>query len=581
MSRLLIFTLLLVVLSVAPLSGQTYSQTGNNQEYIQPLPDIGVDTAGTYLWRYGQPAWRFPAFADALKDLGAEFLNDHYPRLARGGTYQQNRKNSIRTFREYAQFLEKNDLRSVWNLEFTKTERLEYKPGRNLLEAEPGLHYALMPAEILELCAENDRLFAVNYDELPHMQLSNNRFRTASGDIPALVDTTGMSLPQAYQALVKKAREVKQHYDRYGIICSTEMVWPVNQHIFARAGWTLAPKLLKESWNPVMAAMGIGAAIEYADTGADLWLTPDLWFRGNYPGHSTEELKSSLLMAHWLGVDRIYVENLDFHRNGPKHADANGTFGSLVGFTGKDSYELTPYGKVFKWYAKEYRPAHRRPYSFRQARCHFAIVRFPDSCWGARGGSFRDRLLGAKDQQSTEETEAWFKIWHLLSRKTIPPNGLSFNSHHMKGLGPRFFCPMPPVLVFDHRIGDEKPDFDFRSAKVVFVTGISVTDATLQLLEDFVQRGGICICGDNLAPDDLKKQFQEKGQTSAVFAAGKGKWIVTSDFLDQTVRDAIEKYLPPPNQMQYQFADHELILQRIGSDNDRIEVILDGKKIAP
>lgn len=589
--------LLVTALALLLLTGPTAFGSNNAAQAAKPeyshscadapaIPAVGVSTAGVYLSRkYRKPAWNYPVYANALKDLGAEFIDEHYYRISTGRSSEENRKNSIANLKKYLKFLKENNLSFMLSSEVANfRQRLEYKPGKNFLEPEPGLHYFKLPEELLRICSQSENFIGINYDELEHMQLSNNQFTTRSqtGDVPALVATTQMSLPQAYQALVEKASELKKYHAPYGALCSVEMVWPVMHHIFARAGWTLCPKLLKESWNPVVISMGLGAAIEYSHNGADLWFTPDLWFWGSYPGHSIEELRSALLTAHWLGTGRIYVENLDHvdtRKKRPPHPDAR--FGSLVGFSDEKTYEVTPYGRLFQWYAKQYRPKHPRPFSWKQARCRIAIVRFPDSCWGAAGGDYRDRLLGAKDQHSTPVTEAWFKIWHILTRSTIPPNGLSFNSHHIKHWKPRFFCPAPPVLVFDHRIGDEHPNFDFCGAEVIFLTGITVTKPTQQLIEKKVSEGLKCISLPHLVPEDILKAYTDSQQDTSVIPHSRGEWIVTDDFLDTKVLDAVETCLPPEDQMQYIFGRHNLVLKRIDGDNNRIKVLLDGKEVGP
>ncbi|MCF7863241.1 MAG: hypothetical protein K9L89_00445 [Kiritimatiellales bacterium] len=537
------------------------------------IPKIGVDTAGTYLTRnkeYGGLGWEFPAFRAALDDLGAEFLVDHYLEIRTGGSYEQNQKETVEDIKALAAYLKADGKEYIWNLEDANFRiSREYVPGQNLYEPEPGLHYLKIPDDLLRELQKTPEILGVCYDELEHMQLSNNRFTmTSSGDIPSIADTSGLTLAEAYSLLVENLKKLKTHYDAVDKLCMVENVWPVMQHIFARAGWTLSPKLLKESWIPVPLAMVLGAAAEYEKTGCDVWLTPDLWFRGNYPGHSVEELRSALLVGHWVGASRIYVENLDYSNpvEGKHHADAHDIQGSLVFFTGKDKYETTPYGEIFKWYARDYRSKHPVPYTWRDARCKVAIIRFPDSCWGQKGSYFRDRLLGSKIEQSTLETEAWFSIWNQLSLGTIPEAGLSF---HCKGVsgekGPRFFCPSPPVLVFDHRVGDEIPDFDFRGAEVLFLTGVQISPKTLSAVQSYVERtGATAVMLKSLAPDGFKSST---------------RFFTVDSFKDPRVHDVLKPLLPPADEMQFLFGKYQIIFKEI--DRDRIQVFLDGKPVSP
>ena len=580
-------TAVLIALLLGTLSCERSQQPPKNQAAVSSVPKAGVSTAGAYLRRkFGNRAWNLNVYPEALDCLGVDFIDEHYCRVSTGGTYQENRTNTLSQINDYIRFAQTRGSDFLWNLEISNfRERIEYRPGKNFFESEPGLHYFKMPEEWLRELSKTKRFIGVTYDELEHMQLSSNRFmrRDCNGDVPALVDTTGMSLEQAYDAIVDKAVKLRDYYGQYGALCNVEMVWPVMHHIFARAGWTLSPKLLKESWNPAVIAMALGAAIEYQAKGANLWFSPDLWFRANYPGHSVNELRSALLAAHWVGADRVYVENFDHvytRRGGPHHPDAEGQFGSLVGFEDANSFTVTSYGRVFQWYARQYKDKHPRPYTWRHARCKIAIVRFPDSSWGGRGGEFRDRLLGAKDQPSTPTTEAWFEIWHLLSLGTIPNTGLSFNSHHTANLGPTFFCPMPEVLVFDHRIADQIPDFDFRGAEVIFLTGITVTDSTLALIEKRVKEGVTCIALPHLVPEHIERIFPRAASKPVFVDSGKGRWIVTEDFAAKHVANAVREYLPKENEMRYIFGSRSLILKRDGS-NDRTKVLLDGVEILP
>jgi len=287
-----------------------------------------------------------------------------------------------------------------------------------------------------------------------------------------------------------------------------------------------------------------------------------------YPGHSTEELRSALLAGHWVGASRVYVENLDYDNINKKehHHDAHDMKGSLVFFEGPKKYRLTPYGEVFKWYTKNYRTQNPVPYTWRDARCKVAIVRFPDSCWGARGGWFRDRLLGSKIESSTPATEAWFSIWNQLTLGTIPKTGLSFHSKGAAGkLGPRFFCPVPPTLVFDHRVGNEHPDFDFRGAKILFLTGTEITRETFKAVNRHLQKTGAkAVLLKSLVPDGFKPN---------------SRWIIVDSFDDPKVQKLLKPVLPPNDEMQYIFGDHKVVFKKI--NRDRIQVFLNGKPASP
>ena len=575
---------------------------------ITTYPLFGVCTAGVHLSRnpaFGREAWYFPAFAMALKDMGVEFLVDHYFELQPASPGVDNKRRTKEKLSDLIAFLEKHNIQYIWNLERANwRESFEWEKGNNLFSRPGGLHYFRPPEEILEIFKRHKHLVGVCYDEIEHMQMNYNMSirRGHQGYRPALADTTGMDITQAYTSIYEKAKEIRDYHDRYKVDCLTEFVWPNMHHIFARAGWVISSKLLKEGWNPIVIAMSLGSAIQYEHKGCEFYLTPDLWFCGHYPGHSVNSLKSALVAAHWVGATKIYVENLDFvnvinpvhdpvlargfdyttAQQGRHHPDAAGVWGSLVSYLDEDTAELTPYGQAAGWYAREYRPANPRGHSWRQARCKVAIVRFPDSCWGwpEDASPLRARLLGAKNLKPTPETEAWFKIWHLLSNGTIPDNGISFHSRYIKpsrieeGMqwGPRFFCPMPPVLVFDHRVGDEHPDYDFRGAEVLFLTGVSVTPSTRKLLTRFVKNGKTCIALVNLAPFHIRQQYDRQAGGTQTITDGSGVWILTEDFADAKVKQAVKPYLPPNDEMQFLFGDKSVVLKMVDNDPDKISV---------
>lgn len=559
---------------------------------VQHIPKVGVDTAGTYLTRnknYAGLGWEFPVFCDALKELGIDFLIDHYLEIHDTGTYEENYAQTVEDINGLCEYLRAAGMEYIWNTEAVNwRESSEYVSGKNLFEPEPGLHYFQMPDELCKAFSKCPNVVGVCYDEMEHMQLNNNRFMKsgATGDMPAFADTTALSLTDAYPLMLKQLKKIKFGYDKYNQRCMVENVWPVMQHIYARAGWTISPKIMKEGWTPVPLAMALGAAVEYERNGCDVWLNPDLWFCGHYPGHSTEELRSSLLLSHWTGATGICVENLDYVniRNpehdpeaaknfdyskalqGKHHRDAHGQWGSLVFFDSAEKYTLTPYGEVLKWYANDYNNQNPVPYTWRDARCKVAIVRFPDSCWGQKGSFFRDHLLGSKIEHSTAATEAWFSIWNQITLGTIPVNGISF---HCKGVkykfGPRFFCPAPPTLVFDHRVGNEHPDFDFRGAEVIFLTGVSVTPETVAAVKRYVEKSGAtAIMLRSLAPSGFEPS---------------DRFFMTDSFYDPRVSKALVPVLPPEDEMQFLFGEHEVVAKKI--DRDRIQMFVDGKAVSP
>ena len=77
------------------------------------LPAIGVDTAGTYLFRnkdFNAMGWEVPAFSAALDELGVEFLMDHYLWIYETGTYEENHANTVADIQTLASWLNSTEL---------------------------------------------------------------------------------------------------------------------------------------------------------------------------------------------------------------------------------------------------------------------------------------------------------------------------------------------------------------------------------------------------------------------------------------------------------------------------------------
>jgi len=168
--------------------------------------------------------------------------------------------------------------------------------GRGRFDAAGGCHrWDLEPAALRKAAATG--LFeGVVYDEGEHMQLSRNAYSRLSDKIhrkPYLVETTGMTLEQAYDAYLAAPRSVCEHNRTYGSVppghgrMLVESVFPALWHPLARANVALCPKLLKESIHPVVLGLALGAVKQY---GGELWLTPDQWYRGRgFPGHTVAD----------------------------------------------------------------------------------------------------------------------------------------------------------------------------------------------------------------------------------------------------------------------------------------------------
>ena len=412
--------------------------------------------------------------------------------------------------------------------------------------------FYLLPEELRAELGNCDRCLGVMYDEPEHHQNNNNS--VAGYDRPSIYDWTSAEgdLKLASDGHVAAVSEVVELYGQYGLEVYTEQVFPVLYHNFARGGCVAGTKILKETWGPVYLACAVGAAKQY---GTELWVSPDLWGISGYPGHSPLEYKSALLLAYHMGADCIYTESLGL------------LDGSLVEMT-STNYTVTEYGEFAKWFIDDYVPSNPRQYNCRQVKPRVAIVRQPDGCWGQKNvfaypSVLPDKLYGNPNWQTTSDTEAWIKIWHLLTRGAVSQQGLSWwvSDTYIKPY--QVFCPLDGVVVFDHHVGFE----NLEGVEVIFLTGIGVSPETLDAISQCVTNGATCVSLTHLAPKTLPAS-----DPNGIIVQGNGRWIITNDFLSDTVRNGVSHVIPSEDVIRYQFGDNTVIMRNVGNDNNRITV---------
>jgi len=273
-----------------------------------------------------------------------------------------------------------------------------------------------------------------------------------------------------------------------------------------------------------------------------------------YPSHSPEAYRSALLLAYHLGADCIYTENLAYDYK-------NKGYGSLVHFT-DSGYTVTPHGKITKWFIHDYAPAHPRSYTFRELKPRVAIIRQPDACWGQDVSWLPDTLFGHPDWHSTPTTKAWFSIWHLLTHGVVPKEGLTWHCNVMAEKPQQVFVPLDGVVVYDHLVEKEH----LANAEVIFLTGIGISKPTLQAVRECVRAGTVCITLPPLAPEDVIAKTGDNG----VVDDAKGRWLVTTDFLAESVREAVAPLLSEPDTIRYRFGKTEVLLKMKDNDPNKI-----------
>ncbi|MHC4443508.1 MAG: hypothetical protein ACYTA5_12990 [Planctomycetota bacterium] len=534
-SRLLMF-LLFVLVSVQVIA----------QERVWPVR-FGFDDAG------GPPDLdTLPQAGEVVKELGCNLWVHHLhfkPQIAE----------NIKTVRRVDDWCGKHGLKWMCSLEGANwRQNFIDEKGRDWYNREDSRHFELLAPEVLEAMGKCKNFLGVMYDEAAHMQNCRNRVAGKKEFWkPYMYNPDNDRLEDANKGFTEAARGVARIYGNYGIRLYTEQAFPVMFHGFARAGFTAGPKVLKESWSPVYLACAMGAAIQY---GTQLWVCADLWFIGDYPGHSPEGYRSALLLAYHMGADSIYTENIAFQ--GTKDT------GSLVKGI-KGDYKLTEHGKITKWFSHDYMPAHPRNYHFSQLRPRVAIIRQEDGDWGQKPGCWPGaRLFGHAKWKTNETTDAWLKIWHLLTRGVVPVEGMSWWTGYYK-LPYQVFCPMEGVVVFDHTVGLKH----LKGVEVIFLTGLGVSSVTLKAVERCVANGATCVALPHLVPKRINKITGSDGKLTE----GKGSWVVTKDFLAEHVRQNVRHVLPKKDIIRYRFGKSVVEIEPVDGDMNRIKASVENE----
>lgn len=374
--------------------------------------------------------------------------------------------------------------------------------GTDRFQAAGGAHRWDIEAPALRKARASGLLQGVVYDENEHMQLCRNFYSKLPDAVhrkPNMVETTGMTLPQAYEAYRQAVKGVADYNRREAGRMLVESVFPVLWHPMARAGVTLCPKLLKEDIHPVVLAQALGAALEY---GGELWFSPDLWHMDQMPGHSAREYAAALRLAHTAGVDNVYTE-----------------FITCLSLDHKSQFDITPYGAALRDHISRYLPTHTRAYTYRDYRPEVAIIRFPDSDWGGQAaGGYWNTLYGAEDLHSIPETREWQVIWSQLTGGGSNPAAVNTNSSVYDRYQWRFGMSSPAVVMFDHLAKASH----IRGIGTLYLCGIQVSAPTLAAVRAEVRRGARCITAARFAPEGMRRPGS--------YRDGKGEWVVVPAF---------------------------------------------------
>ena len=94
-----------------------------------------------------------------------------------------------------------------------------------------------------------------------------------------------------------------------------------------------------------------------------------------------------------------------------------------------------------------------------------------------------------------------------------------------------FFCPLKDVIVYDHLAGEK----EMEGLKLVFLTGVLISDKTMKAVRKFVRKGGLCVSLISLAP-------AEYAGKSGKISDGVGHWLFVNDFRSDEVRYAVTPF---------------------------------------
>lgn len=415
------------------------------------------------------------------------------------------------------------------------------------------------PAELKERLQGRPWFLGFMLDEADHMQL-NAHWPVVDyygyEDEHFLAETEGMDLISAQRAVLSALRSRHEACRVGGKAAAVEFLFPVMMHTAARAGLNVSPKILKETCGPAMLAVAMGAARQY---GVDLWVDVDYWWHNEAIGHSAERFRSALLLAYWSGASLIYVEG-----------GARWARGHPVGEAIEAAYAD---------FIRHYAPAHPRPFTWRDLRPRTAIIRFDDTCFDLRQrylGEFPGPLYGHVPAE--EENAEWLSIWSLLSHGFVRTDSLSHQWEARRFGSRTLFVPLDNVVVYDDEVGYET----LEGLRLIFLTGVKLSEATLEVVGRRVREGALCVLPPRLAP--AESGLRQVREITRV-ADGAGAWLVVPEFyrlhyecfcggpVTAELREALAGLVGDGDHLVYDFGEWEVRLGQQGGDYPRHEIM--------
>ncbi len=420
-----------------------------------------------------------------------------------------------------------------------------------------GSHCFRFRQEVLNEYVKSPSFMGVCYDEAEHMQINRSWVFVdyKKIDLPFLSETTGKTFRDAQDSIIEYGGKLTGEYIASGVPeIYTEHVWPVLFHAFARAGFTPVYKQLKESIAPIWASLAMGAARQY---NKPLWTCLDLWYCNDYPGHSPGELKANLEYGYLLGVNRMYVENINYNDS--------------LYYETESGVSLTEYGDVYASFAKNYIKNNPRSYTHSDYTPKTAIIRFDDTFCGQnmeKNSMWKPRLLGAYNLQPNIECFEWLDAWYTITHHKTNRKSISWNHPELHRNGMKYYTFVPCVspIVYDENVTAE----NLTTLDLVFLCGLYISSRTLSDVANMVKLRGLTVVTTiKYAPAQFAVKY---GGGTDVYEDGLGKWVICESMADTEVYDNIKHLLGNSDEMVYHFKN-KIIRMKITDSGKQMQVL--------
>ncbi|MFD2117606.1 hypothetical protein ACFSTH_11965 [Paenibacillus yanchengensis] len=416
-----------------------------------------------------------------------------------------------------------------------------------------------IPTDFIKQALQSGKLAGLLYDEPEHLQINAAQYRKDSWS-PHFGNIEAISMEAAQQqyvtAIEQQVAAIHQATAPAELPVIAEHVFPTMFHAHARAGMTLAPKMMKESFQSLQLSTALGAAKQYK---RQLWICSDLWGPdvGNwfirtsgFPGHSPAEFAAALQLGYHFAPDRLFVENIDGilqHKNGQFHN--------------------TEFGDIWEQFRYEYVPQHPLAYHHSDATADIVLIHSDDSNYGQN-----ERPFGIRELDMPTSSNSIFAAWHLISHEQIPAHGsclhipgYKFPRHALQkgtvqypleqgvstdiygeGIHPLFQA-ANNVLVFDGYVSKDI----IGQPKLIILAGSYISSTTLQAVRQLAEAGCTVIACKHLLPVELQQEKQ--------FASG-GLWLPVEQLLSEQARAAAAPHLGKADQWKQRFGNYELLI---------------------